>query len=185
MDKLFCVGHCRSGQKTLCRIAEILGYKNIVFNPPTYTQLDDADFSAGTGCSMYYSYLAIKYPAAKFVFQTRSIEGWLQSCKKILDSNSFDLNRFSKEEYKNAAIRNRSYRWWSLGYNEQKMRSAYWSHLRNVKELFSCLKKTLLFIDIPSNPSASINKLIQYMGYDPNQWTSLIDNPPKIDFVEL
>jgi hypothetical protein len=182
MKKLYCIGHCRSGQKSLCKIAEILGYKNIVFNPAMREELDEADFSIESGCSMFFRYLVLKYPDAAFVFQTRSIDGWLESCKKILDDPEFSIDRFQEEKYKNAAIRNRSYRWWGLEYDERRMCGAYYSHLRNVCEFFMSVKKPLLHIDMTTDPSLATHRLIQHVGLDPKEWKELIDDPPKVDF---
>ena len=140
--KVWGIGLGRTGTRSLCKAFEIMGFKTI-HQPPFIDSFEGYDAAAEGACMSNYRYLNLRYPESKFVLTTREINTWLDSCKKAIDQ--YPLERMSPgDKYYNAMIRNRSHRYGTLLYNEEKMIENYNRHEEDVKKYFDGTDKLLV-----------------------------------------
>ena len=92
--KAWAIGLGRTGTNSFCKALEILGYQNVLHNPP-FEQLKDLDGAADNGCTIFYKYLDVRFPGSKFVLLVRELEEWLASIEymhtDLIDEQAEDL----------------------------------------------------------------------------------------------
>jgi hypothetical protein len=78
VTKCWGIGLGRTGTMSLCEAFRLLGFGNVIHNPP-FEALAAADAGADNGVVIFYKYLDCKFPGSKFVLTTRELESWLAS----------------------------------------------------------------------------------------------------------
>jgi Sulfotransferase domain len=80
--KVFGIGLSRTGTSTLVNAFRILGYKSIHF-PMTVKQFHDYEAAADISVSVQYKNLDRAFPGSRFIYTTRNMDSWLQSCEAL------------------------------------------------------------------------------------------------------
>ncbi|MBS3781210.1 MAG: hypothetical protein KGY66_01020 [Candidatus Thermoplasmatota archaeon] len=150
--KVFCIGLSKTGTTSLTKALKILGYKTKHFpiRLLKYTEeglkfdfagAEKYDFLSDLPVVRFYKELDKTFPGSRFIFTTRELEEWLDSCNRhfwpgqILKGD-FWFNRLHKEIYG------------AIDYDEEKFRKAYKKHRQEVLSYFSKREDDLLIIDI-------------------------------------
>lgn len=133
--RLFCLGLGRTGTRSFCRAAEILGYSPVLHNPPWFHQLRRAGAAAGEVVAANFAYLDARFPDADFVLTTRHVDDWLQSSAAAM--RKWPLDRIDPQSiFCDAMIRNRMLRWGCLVYNPARMVRRWHEHHQQVLDHF-------------------------------------------------
>ncbi len=156
--KVFGLGLSKTGTTSLGDALNLLGIKTIhyPFDSNTYNELRSGNYNLSilkkyqaivdTPVAPFYAQLDKVFPGSKFILTVREIESWLRSIKKHREvmgkrkSSNPDFERF--REFMGAVV------YGSLGFNEDRYRFVYETHLKNVLNYFENRPDDLMVIDI-------------------------------------
>jgi hypothetical protein len=158
VDKAWGIGLGRTGTTTICEAFRILGYKKVIHNPK-FEELATIDAAADNGCTIFYKYLAFRFPESKFVLTTRDLRSWLESFRYISDEHPID--KHSPERYE-LAIQRRMLLYETVDFDEHKMTDAYYRHHEDVRRFFKNTPDRLLEFNITAGEGWE--KLCPFLG---------------------
>lgn len=141
MRKVFGIGLSRTGTTSLTRALEILGFSAVHF-PTSMEKIKAYDAATDTPVAATFRLLDKKYPGSKFIYTTRALEPWLQSCKWLWVRNS---------EYFKDSIFVRGVHIWLYGrgtFDRSAFTAAYDRHQNDVLGYFAERPDDLLVLDI-------------------------------------
>ena len=131
----------RTGTSSLCGAFRLLGYRNVLHNPP-FEALATADAGADNGVLIFYKYLDYKFPGSKFVLTLRDRESWLRSMEHanaIYPVASLDDD---------IPIMRRMLLYETVTFQRDKYIAAYKRHHRDVRQYFQDRPGELLELNI-------------------------------------
>ncbi|MBT3802733.1 MAG: hypothetical protein HOG05_16415 [Bacteroidetes bacterium] len=106
-----------------------------------HSELQYYDFLSDTPVALDYKRIDTIYEKSKFIYSVRDIEDWLMSCK--------NFRRFSSDYPAESSILYLRRRLFGTNYfDEDKYRSAYLRHHKDVMDYFKNRRADLLSIDI-------------------------------------
>jgi hypothetical protein len=147
-ERAWVIGLGRTGTKSLCEAARILGYHNVKHNPPFFEDFLDADFGAEASCQFYFEYLDVRFPGSKFILSTRDLESWLASCQRAINE-IYNFSRIPKDSpFYEAMIRNRVARYGTLSYDERVLTETYFKHHHKILSHFKGRSESLLVMNV-------------------------------------
>lgn len=156
--RLFGLGLGRTGTKSLCRAAEILGYAPVLHNPPFFHQLRRAGAATGEVVVMHYQYLKERFPEASFVLTTRPLPEWLASSRAAMEH--YPLDRIDTSSvYYDCMVRNRLTRWGCLQWDRDRMELHWQIHHATMLDHFG--DRLLIF-----NVAQGWKHLCKYLGVE-------------------
>ena len=145
--KVWGIGLGRTATRSFCEAMKILGYEKVCHVPAFIQDLDDVDMAAEGICMSHFQYLDLRFPDSKFVLTTRELDVWLRSCKRAFAD--FPKERITPDSpFYNAMVRNRSARYGTLEFDEQKLTERYYHHHFDVVSHFRSQFERLLIIDL-------------------------------------
>ncbi len=134
--KIFGIGLGRTGTRSLSKSMHILGYKS-KHAPKDFDIILDYDFLNDIEISWRFEFFDDFFPNSKFIFTTRDINTWMESCRnrKGLSNNL----RIAQNRYMMYNIR---------GFDEKKFRISYYEYHARVYKYFENREKDLLIMNI-------------------------------------
>jgi hypothetical protein len=123
------IGLGRTGTTSLCEAFSILGYRNVLHNPP-FEALQTADAGADNGVTIFYKYLDYIYPGSKFVLTVRNLDSWLDSMEYA--SSVFLMTSLDDH----VQIMRRMLLYETIRFERRKFLDAYARHYDDVKRYF-------------------------------------------------
>ena len=129
------IGLGRTGTRSLQKALQLLGYKEIVHNPPFLPDIVDKEAAIEGITLQSYPVLVELYPDAKFILSMRALDPWLASCKRAFAQ--FPKELISKDSpYYCAMVRNRLNRYGTVDFDEEKMVIHYFKYHYRVLSFF-------------------------------------------------
>jgi hypothetical protein len=141
INRCWGIGLGRTGTTSLCEAFRILGFLNVIHNPP-FEALASADAGADNGVILFYKYLDYKFPGSKFVLTLRTLDDWLQSQEYIF--SIYPVR--SRDE--DIPIQRRMLLYETVEFDRAKFTAAYERHHRDVRRYFARRPDDLLELDI-------------------------------------
>jgi Sulfotransferase domain len=149
------IGLGRTGTTTLCEAFRILGYTNVVHNPP-FEALATMDAGADNGVVIFYKYLDYKFPGSKFILTVRDMDSWLDSVKYISEKAPI----LSLDE--DIPIMRRMMIYETVVFQREMFIAAAERHHRDIKRYFSTRPDDLLEMNIIAGEGW--DKLCPFLG---------------------
>ncbi len=149
------IGLGRTGTTTLCEAFRILGYSNVMHNPP-FEALATADAGADNGVVVFYKYLDYKFPGSKFILTVRDLASWLESIEYI--TNKAPITSLDDD----IPIMRRMAIYKSVMFEREAFIAAFERHHRDVKRYFSARSDDLLEMNIIAGDGW--DKLCPFLG---------------------
>ena len=149
------IGLGRTGTSSLCEAFRLLGYHNVLHNPP-FEALATADAGADNGVLIFYKYLDYKFPGSKFVLTLRERESWLRSMEyanRIFRVTSLDDD---------VPIMRRMTIYETVRFDREKYSAAYDRHHAEVRRYFRDRGDDLLEMNI--NEGEGWDRLCPFLG---------------------
>jgi hypothetical protein len=160
--KIFGIGLSRTGSQSLAMALQALGYR--VKHWPMHVSdchLHDATLDLGT--AMRLETLDRFYPGAKFIYTTRDLEAWLDSCRRHWQAKpprSFpppsDIEATEMEQ--ELAV------YGSLAFDRDRWAGAWHAHRGRVRDHFAERPGDLLIMDIPGGDGWET--LLPFLGFE-------------------
>lgn len=144
-SKIFGIGHGRTGTHSLVSALETLGYR--MMHKATdidYAKLEQCDGGADHAFAARYVELDQKYPRSKFIYTDRSLESWLESCRRKIPEKLPCAVGTPKYEMR---VRMFGYDQ-GLGYKEELLTGAFIRHRNQVMHYFKDRPTDFLVINI-------------------------------------
>lgn len=168
MNKVFGIGLSRTGTTSLSRAMEILGYRTIHCPRDIVEIAGWCDFCADITVSMRFKVLDSVFCNSKFIYTTRDIEQWLESCDRHFNGKerakrpSFPYSEATAifAAYNEAEIAT----YGQLSFSRDAWRDAYLRHDENVRSYFSGRECDLLEIDI--SKTKKWDPVLSFLGVD-------------------
>jgi hypothetical protein len=151
MDQIFSIGLSKTGNSSLAKALDYLGYKTATWNDylDVIDELNQGSistllqrFDAVIDCFavvMHYETLFEKYPDAKFILTTRNENDWLQSIESHFERSSgygeCALN-FQNDPISKLMLCGRLSMYGSFGFSRTKMKHRFRKHHRNARMFF-------------------------------------------------
>lgn len=154
--KTFGIGLARTGTASLNRAFQALGFTSLHF-PRSYDEILKYDCLTDTSVTVGYKFLDFMFPGSAFVLTTRPVEPWLDSIRALfeyLDEVGI-ADRYHRLHY---AL------YGTTVFDEQRLRSAYQSHLDDVLDYFAERPRQLLVLDVMSGDPYV--ELCDFLGVD-------------------
>jgi hypothetical protein len=145
----------RTGTTTLCEAFRILGYSNVMHNPP-FEALATADAGADNGVVLYYKYLDYKFPSSKFILTVRDLDSWLDSMEYI--STKFPILSLDDD----IPIMRRMLIYETVVFQSEKFIAAVERHHQDVRRYFSGRSEDLMEMNIIAGDGW--DKLCPFLG---------------------
>jgi hypothetical protein len=141
-SKIFGIGLSRTGTTSLTLALETLGNRVIHF-PMTTKEIEEHDAATDTPVAANFEALDARFPGAKFIYTTREISEWLESCRRFWTKrkeSSFDPTPFITNLHRKL--------YGSPEFNPDGFAQAYQRHEAQVLGFFADRPSDLLVLDI-------------------------------------
>ena len=164
--KAWGIGLSRTGTTTFCAALTLLGYKRVAHNP-TFQEFTKLDGAADNECVLYYKYLDYRFPGSKFILTIRELEAWLDSMKFIMNRHPVVRDgprpdgAVSPRKF-DVAIKRRMLIYETVGFEREKLVSAYHRHHEDVRRYFKDRPDDLLEMNI--SEGAKWDALCPFLG---------------------
>lgn len=163
--KILGIGLSRTGTQSLWRAMEILGFRSL-HDPRDVVEIaGKCDFANDITVSWQFELLDKLFPGSKFIYTTREIESWLNSCEKHF--NSAQRQQRLQEGYGNDQVAiNAAYLQSELAiygqeqFDREVWRNAYIKHDDRVNRYFIDRQSDLLRLDVFTTPSEVLWKTL-------------------------
>lgn len=101
MSKIFFIGFNKTGTSSIAKSLELVGYKNVIHKgiwadwalTKNKKELDKYDVFTDSECP-HLAHLDELYPDAKFILNSRTLEGWVGSRYKLIESTKLLVTHF-------------------------------------------------------------------------------------------
>ena len=164
-NKVWGIGLGRTGTKSLVAALDELGY-NIQHIPAHLSDLmnPEIDGTAEGTTALHFRYLDLRFPGSKFILTTRSLNEWLNSCRRAIE-DLYPAQRFddqSMNEWADVMVRNRASRYGAIEFDRNTLIETYFRHQFEVVTHFKNRPNDLLVIDITKGNGWS--ELCSFLG---------------------
>jgi hypothetical protein len=137
--KIIGVGLSKTATSSLARALGSLGYE-VAHYPRDLSVLDRCDGGCDITVAERFDELDRKYPGSRFIYTTRDLGDWLESCRIHFNFRGVDEDPFARE------VRRRVYG--TEGFDEDRFRDTWATHDARVRTYFADRPGDLLEIDI-------------------------------------
>lgn len=150
-SKIFGIGLSKTATSSLSKALEELGFSSI-HNPLNLKEIKKFQSATDIAVASQFQYLDKEYPDSKFIFTTRQLDSWLESCKWHFSQEKINNHPLrTKNPKKFSRILELRYEFYGvLEYNQEVFREKFFTHENQILEYFSDRKSDLLIMDIPS-----------------------------------
>jgi Sulfotransferase domain len=132
----------------------VLGLQDWFRGDFTKDYLEDYDAVTDLPIGVFYARLDKRYPGSKFILTVRNVDDWIASARKQFSRNPNPPTGFKRD------VRLASYG--ITGFDEDRYRFVYTTHLRNVKQYFRGRPEQLLVMNIAAGDGWE--KLCPFLG---------------------
>lgn len=169
--KYFGLGLSRTGTTSLFYAFQRLGFNSWHWaSPIKWGQLDEYDFVNDLPVPARFEYLDSRYPGSKFVYNTRDVDSWVESCRKL------EERLLSVKPYYDWMEEYHVEMYGATHFNEQVWRDAHARHDERVREYFANRPDDLLIMNIIEGDG--YEKLIPFIGIDNIRFPKTNQSPP-------
>jgi hypothetical protein len=145
--KVFGIGLSRTGTWSLTSALAALGFRALHF-PVNLKQIDNHDALTDTPIAADFETLDLLYPGSKFIYTTRELDDWLESCRALWLRRQAVFDRSSLV----SGFHRRLYG--GTGFDPARFVAAYRRHDDRVRSYFRDRPEDLLVLDICSGDAA-------------------------------
>ncbi|VEN74639.1 hypothetical protein EPICR_40224 [Candidatus Desulfarcum epimagneticum] len=166
--KIFGIGLSRTGTTSCHCLMSRFGFSAVHY-PSSFREIHDHVFSNDSPVSGRFEELDRLYPHSLFIYSTREVEKWAQSCLKLFSSEKRlrSILSFSKDQKK----------WYDYGdmnlygrdlagmkdIGRDELKTAYHRHEERVSRYFENKKARLLTIDFTDRASLPLSSLVRFL----------------------
>lgn len=167
--KIFGIGLSRTGTNSLCEMMQALGFESIHL-PLSMQQIHAHVFANDTPVAARFEELDLMFPGSRFIYTTRDIDAWVESCLKWLESESRKrwLDQLPDENARNW-LSEGDVKLYGLGdqalsgINRESLISAFARHEQRVMNYFRNRPADLLALDITLPETLPYSQLVQFL----------------------
>ena len=143
--KVFGIGHGRTGTRSLVSAMAVLGFDLLhTHNRIDFQALEEKDGGTDSAFAADFLNLDAMFPHSKFIYTTRTLDSWLDACKRKIPGKKPCKPGSSRYKVRVAMFGYDQ----GLGYKEDLLTDAFINHQSKVKNHFRHRPEALLELNI-------------------------------------